>query len=66
MTRSEYVYEAVMSKMKKEKLKDSQSEFIEIFDIAFKKSFEKYFRQLMLVNNKIEFNSKWILKQTEQ
>ena len=56
MNTSEFVYQAVMEKMQTNKLNDSQSQFVNLFDVAFKKSFEPYFKQIMLVQNKIEFN----------
>jgi hypothetical protein len=59
------VYQAVMEKMQTNKLNDSQSQFVNLFDVAFKKSFEPYFKQIMLVQNKIEFNTRWLLKQQD-
>jgi hypothetical protein len=65
MNTSEFVYQAVKEKMQTTKLNDSQSQFINLFDVAFKKSFEPYFKQIMLVQNKIEFNTRWLLKQQD-
>lgn len=65
MNTSEFVYQAVMEKMQTNKLTDSQSQFINLFDIAFKRSFEEYFKKLILVQNRIEFNTRWLLKQQD-
>jgi len=59
---SEFVYQAVKKEMQTNKLNDSQSQFINLFDVAFKKSFEQYFKQLMLVQNRSEFNTRVMLK----
>lgn len=62
---SEFVYQAVKEKMQVQKMNDSQSQFIELFDVAFKKSFESYFKQLVLIQNRIDFNTKYLLKQQD-
>lgn len=59
---SEFVYQAVKKEMQTNKLNDSQSQFINLFDVAFKKSFEQYFKQLMLVQNRNDFNTRVMLK----
>ena len=46
-------------------MSDSQSQFFELFENAFKKSFDIYFKQLMVILNRIEFNSRWLLKQQD-
>lgn len=65
MTASEFVYTAVMEKMNLNKLSDSQSQFFNLFGLAFKSSFEAYFKQLIVILNRIEFNSRWLLKQQD-
>lgn len=65
MNVSEFVYLAVKEKMQIDKLNDSQSQFLNLFDVAFKKSFDSYFKQLMVVQNRTEFNSRWLLKQQD-
>lgn len=65
MNISEFVYQAVKEKMQTNKLNDSQLQFLSLFDVAFKKSFEQYFKQQMLVINRIEFNTRWSLKQQD-
>ena len=65
MNVSEFVYQAVKEKMQTNKLNDSQTQFINLFNISFKKSFDSYFKQLMVVENKTEFITKWILKQQD-
>ncbi len=65
MKTSEFVYQAVKEKMQTNKLTDSQSQFLNLFDVAFKKSFDPFFKQLMVVQNRIEFDSRWLLKQQD-
>lgn len=65
MNVSEFVYRATKEKMENEKLTDSQEQFLTLFDIAFKKSIDSYFKQLMVVLNRTEFNSRWLLKQND-
>lgn len=65
MNVSEFVYQAVREKMQTNKLNDSQSQFVNLFDIAFKKSIDSYFKQIILVLNKIDFNTRWLLKQQD-
>lgn len=65
MNTSQFVYNAIKEKMETEKLNDSQEQFITIFDIAHKKSFEPYFKQLIVLMNRIEFNTRWAIKQQD-
>lgn len=65
MNISEFVYNAVMEKMNTNKISDSQSQFFKLYDVAFKNSFDNYFKQLMVVLNRIEFNTRWLLKQQD-
>lgn len=62
---SDYVYQAVTEKMKGIKLNDGQSELVNVIDIGVRKSLDSYFKQLMLVLNKMDFNIKWLLKQQD-
>lgn len=65
MKTSEYICKAIDEKMQLDKLTDSQSKLTDIIDIGFKKSFEPYFKQLMLVQNRIDFTTKVLLKQQD-
>ena len=65
MNISRFVYSTIKEKMETNKLTDSQEQFMELFDIAFKKSCDSFFKQLMVVINRIEFNSRWSIKQTD-
>lgn len=65
MNVSEFVYQAVLEKMQSTKLNDSQKQFVDLFDVAFKKSYDLYFKQSMVVLNRIDFNSRWALKQQD-
>ncbi len=62
---SEFIYQAVIEKMQTKKLSESQNQFVELFDISFKKSFENYFKQMVVILNRIEFNTRWLLKQQD-
>lgn len=65
MNVSEFVYQAVKEKMQINKLNDSQLQFINLFDIAFKKVYDTYHKQLMIVLNRCDFNTRWTLKQND-
>ncbi len=65
MNVSEFVYQAVLEKMQSTKLNDSQKQFVDLFDVAFKKSYDLYFKQLMVVLNRLDFNTRWSLKQQD-
>lgn len=65
MNISEFVYQAVLEKMQSTKLNDSQKQFVDLFDVAFKKSYDLYFKQLMVVLNRLDFNTRWSLKQQD-
>ena len=62
---SEFIYSAVKDKMNLEKLSDSQSQFFSLYDLAFKKSFDPFFKQLLVILNRTEFNTRWLLKQQD-
>ncbi len=59
---SQFINEAIKEKLEINKLNDSQSQFINLFDTAFKKSFEQYYKKIMVVQNAIDFNLKCLLK----
>lgn len=65
MSTSEYVVSAVKEKMEVDKINDSQSRFLKLFDVAFQKAFDPYFKRIMVINNRIEFNTRWQLKQQD-
>ena len=65
MSTSEYVVSAVHEKMQVDKINDSQSKFLKLFDVAFQKAFDPYFKRIMIINNRIEFNTRWQLKQLD-
>ena len=48
MNISQFIHNAIKEKMETEKLSDSQERFLNLFDIAYKKSNESYFKQLMV------------------
>jgi len=65
MNTSEYVYSAIMDKMQVDKLNDSQSKFLNLFDTSFKRSYDPYQKHLLVILNRIEFNTRWLLKQQD-
>ena len=65
MSTSEYVVSAVKEKMEVDKINDSQSKFLKLFDVAFQKAFDPYFKRIMVINNRMEFNTRWQLKQQD-
>ena len=65
MSTSEYVVSAVKEKMEVDKINDSQSKFLKLFDVAFQKAFDPYFKRIMVINNRIEFNTRLQLKQQD-
>ena len=65
MKSSEFMYIAVMEKLNLDKISDSQSQFFNLFDSAFKRAFDYYFKQLMVVLNRNDFNTRCLLKQQD-
>ena len=65
MNTSEYVYSAIMDKMQVDKLNDSQGKFLNLFDTSFKRSYDPYQKHLLVILNRIEFNTRWLLKQQD-
>lgn len=65
MNSSEFVHLAVTEKMQTDKLNDSQTQFVNLFNLAFKTSYNEFHKQIMVVLNRTEFNTKWILKQND-
>jgi len=65
MNTSEFVYSAIKDKMETEKLSDSQGQFLKLFDASFKRSYDPYQKHLLVVLNRIEFNTKVLIKQQD-
>ena len=65
MNTSEYVHSAIKEKMETDKLSDSQGQFLNLFDTAFKRSYDSYQKHFMVILNRIEFNTRWLLKQQD-
>ncbi|MBE6152749.1 MAG: hypothetical protein E7166_00785 [Firmicutes bacterium] len=65
MNTSEYIYNAVMDKLQLDKLCDSQGQFLNLFDTSFKRSYDPYQKHLLVILNRIEFNTRWIIKQQD-
>ncbi len=65
MSITEFITLAIKDKMQENKLMDSQSKLIDVLKLGFKESYNPFFKRLMLVLNRIDFNSKWIIKQQD-
>lgn len=65
MNTSEYVHNAIIDKMQVDKLNDSQGQFLNLFDTSFKRSYNPYQKHLLVILNRIEFNTRWLLKQQD-
>lgn len=65
MNTSEYVHNAIIDKMQVDKLNDSQGQFLNLFDTSFKRSYDPYQKHLLVILNRIEFNTRWLLKQQD-
>ena len=65
MNTSEFVSKAINEKIETEKLSDSQQRFLQLFDTAFKQSYDPFFKQMMVVLNRCEFNTRWSIKQQD-
>lgn len=65
MNSSEFVHLAVLEKMQTDKLNDSQTQFVNLFNTAFKSVYNEFHKQMMVVLNRTEFNTRWILKQND-
>lgn len=65
MNVSEYIHKAIKEKMELEKLNDSQGQFLSLFDTAFKKSFDSFNKHILVILNRIDFNTRWSLKQQD-
>jgi len=57
-----FVHDYLKEKVENEGLNDSQGQFLKLFDVAFKRSYEPFHKQQMLVLNKNNFNGKWLLE----
>lgn len=65
MNTSEFINSAIKEKIETDKLTDSQQNFLRLFDVAFKQSYESFFKQMMVVLNRCEFNTRWAIKQQD-
>lgn len=62
MNTSEYVHKAIIDKMELDKLNDSQGQFLDLFDVAFKRSYEPINKHNLVVLNRTELNTRIIIK----
>lgn len=62
---TQYVVRVLEKEIEKRDLLNSQNQFLELFDVAFKRSFDLYFNQTMLVLNKNNFNTECLIKQLD-
>lgn len=62
---SQYIINILEKELERKNLLDSQNQFLELFDVAFKRSIDNYFKQIMLVLNRNNFNTQCQLKQVD-
>ena len=60
-----FTYNAIIDKRQVDKLNDSQGQFLNLFDTSFKRSYDPYQKHLLVILNRIEFNTRWLLKQQD-
>ncbi|MBO6195365.1 MAG: CopG family transcriptional regulator [Bacilli bacterium] len=65
MNLSQFVSMAINEKLETDKLSDSQLQFIQLFETAFKQSYDPFFKQMMVVLNRCDFNTRWAIKQQD-
>ena len=65
MNTSEYVHTAILEKLQTDKMSDSQGQFLKLFDTSFKKSYDPYQKHLLVILNRIEFNTRVLIKQQD-
>ena len=65
MNTSEYIYNAIKDKMDSGRLSESDEKLNNIFKTSFKQIYEPYQRHLLLVLNRIDFNTRLLIKQQD-
>lgn len=65
MNTSEYIYNAIKDKMDSGRLSESDEKLINIFNTSFKQIYEPYQRHLLLVLNRLDFNTRLLIKQQD-
>lgn len=59
---SEYIVSCIKDKQELTDLTESQGQFLTLFDIAYKKSSSPNLKQMMILLNKINFNTEVLIK----
>ena len=62
MSLSEYVLYCIKEKQQQDGLTDSQGQFLELFDIAFKRSMDSYHKRQQVMLSKINFDNMQLLR----
>ena len=62
MNVSEYVSRTMEEKINMTRLTESQEEFSKVYEVIFKKVYDPYFKQFMVVLNRINFNLDWQIR----
>lgn len=65
MNLSQLISKSIKETLESDKLSDSQAEFIRLFETAFKQSYDPFFKQMMVVLNRCDFNTRWSIKQQD-
>lgn len=59
---SEYILDCVNQKEQLQNINESQQQFLNLFEVAFEKSNDPYYKKIMVLLNKINFNLSWLIK----
>lgn len=64
-TLSKFISTTLREKVENDGLNDSQGQFLKLFDLAFIQSFEPFFNRLLVILNKNNFNTEWLLREND-
>lgn len=62
---SEFIYKAVKEKIELDKLSDNEEKLYKMIKQGLNETLEPYFKKLITIENKINFNTKILLKQQD-
>ena len=65
MNLSEFVSLAIKEKMQTNKIMDSQAKLISVIETGFKQCYEPFFKRLIVVLSRLDFNVKWLIEQQD-
>ena len=62
---SEFINQAIKEKMETNKLMDSQTKLIDVLGVGFKRSYEPYYKKIIMILNRIDMHSQISIKQQD-